>query len=66
MKRLSQIVFYSDAGRGLVKLPATGNLATIEVCAVSADELDELAVAASAAADELRARVGAEKLVGAE
>lgn len=55
MKRLTKTVFSSDKGRELVSLK-DDDQGHVAVCYCSADELDELATACNAAAEELRAR----------
>lgn len=53
MKRFSQTLYTTDAGRKLVTLRPDG-LAYIECANVTPDELCELAMACRAAAEELR------------
>ncbi len=53
MKRTSKTVYQSDSGRELLTM--LDGKGVVTVCSVTADELDELATACSAAAEELRA-----------
>lgn len=59
MKRESEPVYRTDEGKKLLTI--RGCMATLEIgySPVDADTLDELATAASAAADELRAAAAA-------
>lgn len=63
MKRTETTTYVTDQGRELLKL--LGTTAVVIVCNVNADELDELASACHAAAEELRATQGAEETVTA-
>ncbi len=52
MKRTNKTVYATDADRPLITI--TGESANVEVFSVTVDELEQLASACSAAAEELR------------
>lgn len=60
MKRISKTVYIDDKGRELVTIKDGKALIERAYSACTADELDELASAASAAAEELRNLAAAE------
>jgi hypothetical protein len=55
MKRVTQTTYQTTSGRTLITIePSTPPVAKVLVCSASADDLDELASASAAAAEELR------------
>lgn len=57
MQRTHKTIYSTDDGRQLLTLKPEEMKATVDVCGVTPDELDELATACRAAAEELRSMV---------
>lgn len=54
MQRLTKTIYSTDDGRQLLTLKPEEQKATVDVCGVTAAELEELASACMVAAEELR------------
>lgn len=62
MKRTHKTIYSTDDGRQLLTLKPEEMKATVDVCGVTPDELDELSAACLAAAEELRSMAAMEKV----